>query len=109
MTDNVIHIPFEKMRRVKEEIENLDPSIVFSHYILDLIHDEIHEETGICIFEQEEYDPIIILLLETIGALHMKTQNKEHPIQKAAEDLFSVDIAMKSEYNVSNDNDKENR
>ena len=102
MSNNVIKFPAKKAETVEIEDENTlnKRALEFAYEMIDYIHDGFHEETGDCIFTDDEYVPMVIYMVEVIAATHMLSQGHDHPFQEIAQDLFGdVDIDAEMDYN----------
>lgn len=107
MTDNVIKFPFktdvETITIEDEGSTYLDAYEFFSN-IIDLIHDGLHENTGDCIFTDEEFHPLVNMLGENLIAMYLLSQGIDHPLQDVAKDFFeTVDISENVDYNDTKD------
>lgn len=114
MNNNVIKFPNKRVETVEiSDEESINKkSLEFAYEMIDYIHDGIHEETGDCIFTDDEYMPIVICMAEVISAAYLMSQGHDHPFQEIAHDLFSdVDISEEMEYdgttNINEAPDKE--
>jgi hypothetical protein len=113
VTDNIIKFPnkpTEEVKVITDEIELQKQSLSFAYEVIDNIHDMLHEETGSCIYTDEEFMPITIFAAEVISAMWLMTQGvNEHPMQDIANDLFGdidVDNSQDLDYDDYNE-DKE--
>jgi hypothetical protein len=106
MTNNVIKFPQKKTETIDipEDIDLHKYSIEFAYEVIDNIHDMFHEETGDCIFVDDDYTAMTIFLAETISGMYLLSQGVDHPMQEIANDLFGdieidVDIPSETDYN----------
>lgn len=111
MTDNVIKFPAKKIETVEIEDEHTlnKKALEFAYEMIDYIHDGIHEETGDCIFTDDEYMPMVIYMAEVIASTYMLSQGHDHPFQEIAQELFGdVDIDAEMDYDkTSNESDED--
>jgi hypothetical protein len=112
MTDNVVKFPGKNTETVDilEEKDLHTQSLDFAYELIHQAHDTIHEEFGDCILTDEEYNPLVFLLAETLSAIYFMTQGVDHVLQEIAEDLFGdvvVDNDDEMVYNEPNDDNKE--
>ena len=101
MSNNIIKFPAKKAETVdiQGELTLNKRALEFAYEMIDYIHDGIHEETGDCIFTDDEYMSIVICMAEVISAAYLLSQGHDHPFQEIAHDLFSdVDIPDEMEY-----------
>lgn len=107
---NVIKFPTNKKTEIVEIQEEEfvhKKSLEFAYEIIDYLHDQMYEETGDCIFDDDDYVPLIICTAEVISALFLHSQGHEHPFQEIAHDLFGeVDIDANTVYNDSTNIDE---
>ncbi len=107
MTDNVIKFPNKPTENVEVVTDELDlhrQSLSFAYEAIDNIHDMLHEETGDCIYTDDDYTAITIFLAEVISGMFLMSHGIEHPMQEIANDLFDdVDTDDEVGYNESND------
>jgi len=83
-------------------------SLEFSYDVLDIIHDMIHEQTGDCIFTDDDYKSITICTAEVVSAIYLMSQGLDHPFHEISKTLFNdVDIDNKVDYDIPNVNDDE--
>lgn len=112
MKNNVIEFPARKTETVEiEDSRTLNKKAMeFAYEMIDYVHDGIHEETGDCIFTDDEYIPIVICMAEVISAAYMLSQGHDHPFQEIAQDLFgNIDIEVEVDYNgILNELDEDN-
>ena len=102
MNNNVIKFPNKKTETIEIEDEQTlnKRALDFAYEMIDYVHDGIHEETGDCIFTDDEYIPMVICMAEVIAATYMLSQGHDHPFQEIANDLFGdVDIDSNMDYN----------
>jgi hypothetical protein len=108
---NVIKFPNKRVETVDIEDENTlnKKALEFAYEMIDYIHDGIHEETGDCIFTDDEYMPMVICMAEVIASTYMLSQGHEHPFQEIAQDLFGdIDIDAEMDYDeTSNESDED--
>ena len=100
--DNVIRFPTtHKLQGKSADIVTVDDvettnaeSMNFAYEIVDVIHELLQEKTGDCVYTDDEYTPIIILVAEVLSAIYLTSQGvDDHPMQNVAADLFGdVDI-----------------
>jgi len=101
MTNNVIKFP---SRKIEAEPSIHTESLEFAYELIDELHDRLHDETGDCIFTDDEYTAITIFLAEVISAMYLMGHGLDHPIQEIASELFGdVDIDDEMDYNEFND------
>ena len=107
MTDNVIKFPNkleEKVEVITDELDLHRQSLSFAYEAIDNIHDMLHEETGDCIYTDDDYTSITIFIAEVISGMFLMSHGVEHPMQEIADDLFNdVDISDEMDYSESND------
>lgn len=113
MTDNVIKFP----RRKEETVEVVDTMTLeetgnhIAGDLMDVVHDFFHDETGECIYTDEEYLPLVICLGEVLTAMYMFSQGDDsHPFYGVAQEIFGdspVDNSEKESYNGDNTNIEE--
>jgi hypothetical protein len=114
MTNNVIKFPQKKSETV--DIEDVDDihkySLEFAYSVIDDIHDVFHEETGDCIFVDDDYTSLVILLAEVLSGMYLLSQGIDHPTQEIADDLFAhvkeeIDNSTDTSYTESDKPDNE--
>lgn len=102
MSNNVIKFPAKKAETVdiQGELTLNKRALEFAYEMIDYIHDGFHEETGECIFTDNEYMPMVICMAEVIAAAYLLSQGRDHPFQEIAQDLFGdIDIDAEMDYN----------
>lgn len=109
MTDNIVKFPAKVEHIEQEDNEKLhDIAIDFANVAVEELHHMMHDETGDCIFTDEEYHPLNFMFAEVVSAMYLMSQGVDHPMQEIAETLFGdVDITDESDYNETNENDNE--
>jgi hypothetical protein len=112
MTDNVVKFPDKNTETVDilEEKDLHTRSLDFAYNIIHQLHDDLHEETGDCVFTDEEYNPLVFLLAETLSAIYFMSNGADHVMQEIAEDLFGdvmVDNDDEMGYSEPNDDNEE--
>jgi hypothetical protein len=119
MTNNVIKFPNNVIKFPKRKPETIEIpedlalhkySLEFAYEVIDNIHDTFHEETGDCIFVDDDYTAMVLFLAETISGMYLMSQGVDHPMQEIATDLFGdveidVDIPSEMDYDVSNNDE----
>ena len=113
MTDNVIKFP----RRKEETVKVVDTMTLeetgnrIAGDLMNVVHDFFHDETGECIYTDEEYLPLVICLGEVLTAMYMFSQGDDsHPFYEIANDIFgdsSVDKSDELDYTGANVNNEE--
>jgi hypothetical protein len=113
MTTNVITFPSRKEETV--EIESTmaieEAGNDFAYEVMEHIHDILHDQTGECLFTDDQYKPLAICLGEVLTALYMFSQgNETHPFYEIAQEIFgdeALDISDKEVYTGDNVNNEE--
>lgn len=103
MSSNVIKFPNNKKTEtieIEDERVLSKRALEFAYEMIDYVHDGIHEETGDCIFTDDEYVPMVICMAEVIASIYMLSRGHDHPFQEIANNLFGdVDIDSDMGYN----------
>ena len=111
--NNVIKFPSMKDEvetiMIKDELDHHKDSFELVDPVIEYLHDMLHEQTGDCMFEDDDYRALKILISEAVSAIYLLSQGVEHPLQEIAEDLFNdLDIEENIDYDESNEiDDKE--
>jgi hypothetical protein len=115
LTDNVIDFPeYVRNRAMFDDEKNKEDddhqeSLDFAYSVIEYAHDELHEETGDCIFTDEIYKGLVILIAESLTALHLLQRGEYHPMQEIAEDFADgLDIDDVIGYGVEEQPPKDN-
>lgn len=111
MKDNVIKFPFNNAEMVEVKEENIlgEESTTFAHTIIDDIHDRIHENTGECIFSNDEYLPLIMCVADAISGIYLMANGVDNFFTEIAQELYGdVDLSDDVLYDeTTNENDEE--
>lgn len=76
MANNIIKFPSKKTETVEIEDDHTlnKKALEFAYEMIDYVHDGIHEETGDCIFTDDDYVPMVICMAEVISATYLLSQ-----------------------------------
>ena len=108
MVDNIVKFPTKLETTVEVTDGCHDDSVDFAYTVIEELHDMMHNETGDCIFTDEDYHPLNSMMAEVVSAIYLMSQGINHPMQEIAINLLeNVDITDKADYNENNEIDNE--
>jgi hypothetical protein len=101
-TDNVIKFPIRNSTVKTEEDRITEDAQNFSLEAVEVLHDYIHDKTGVCIYD-DELSGLTACLAELVAVIYFEMHGIDHPIKDLVDEIFPVDIQEDKIYTNFND------